>query len=102
MKISSKMFKYLALAGAIVASAAYAQNQGAMCGQTCSAAAQQASDAARTSITQQMYQSCGQIADSTARNQCFLAVPTEANKQASQVYTSVYNSCMGSCMAGGH
>jgi hypothetical protein len=96
MKISSKMFKYLAIAGALVASAAFA-DAGSMCSATCSQAAQQASDAARTSITQQMYQSCGQIADPTARNQCFLAVPTEANKQASQVYTSVYNQCMGSC-----
>ena len=97
MKISSKMFKYLAIAGALVASAAYAQDALTMCSKTCSAAAQQASDAARTSISQQMYQSCGQIADQTARNQCFIAVPTAANNQASQVYTSVYNQCMGSC-----
>ena len=95
MKISSKMFKYLALAGAIVASAAYADQTA--CSQTCAVAAQQASDSARASISQQMYQSCGQIADQTARNQCFIAVPTAANNQASQVYTSVYNQCMGSC-----
>jgi hypothetical protein len=94
MKISSKMFKYLAIAGALVASAAYAQSG---CNMTCAVAAQQASDAARTSISQQMYQSCGQIADQTARNQCFAGVPAAANNQASQVYTSVYNQCMGSC-----
>jgi hypothetical protein len=98
MKISSKMFKYLAVAGAIVMSAAYAGDRENMCSQTCTQAAQSASESAKQSISQQMYQSCGQIADAAGRSQCFAAIPTVVNQQGQQVYTSVYNSCMGSCL----
>ena len=98
MKISSKTLKYLAVAGAIVMSAAYASDRETMCSQTCVQAATNASDAAKQSIAQQMYQSCGQIADATGRSQCFATIPTVVNQQSQQVYTSVYNSCMGSCL----
>jgi hypothetical protein len=98
MKISSKMFKCLALAGAIVMSAAYASDKETMCSQTCAQAARNASDQAKQSIAQQMNQSCAEIADPAGKSQCYAAVPTVVNQQGQEVYTSVYNSCMGSCL----
>jgi hypothetical protein len=98
MKISSKMFKYLAIAGAIVMSAAYADDRQTMCSQTCSQAAYSASESAKQSIAQQMAQSCSQISDPAGQSQCYAAIPTTVNQQGQQVYSSVYNSCMGACM----
>jgi hypothetical protein len=95
MKISFKSFKYLALAGAIVASAAYADTRN--CGATCAQAAQQASDSAKQSIIQQMTQSCSQIPDSNGRTQCYASIQATADQQAQSVYSYVYGSCMSSC-----
>ena len=98
MKISSKMFKYLAIAGAIVMSAAYASDRETMCSQTCAQAAQSATESAKQSIARQMSESCAQIADPAGKSQCYAAIPTVVNQQSQQVYSSVYNSCMGSCL----
>ena len=91
MKISSKLFKCLAIAGAIVMSAAYAGDRETMCSQTCAQAAKQ-------SIAQQMSESCAQIANPAGKSQCYASIPTVVNQQSQQVYSSVYNSCMGSCL----
>lgn len=92
------MFKYLAVAGAIVMSAAYADDKLNMCSATCATAARSASDSAKVSIAQQMNASCAEISDPSGKSQCYAAVPTVVNQQSQQVYDSVYNSCMASCM----
>ena len=97
MKISSKMFKYFALTGAILMSAAYASDLDNMCSANCSAIAQRTSDSAKQSIAQQMNESCAQISDPAGKSQCYAAVPTVVNQRGMEIYTSVYNSCMTSC-----
>ena len=97
MKISSRIFKYFAIAGALVMSAAYAQDAHDMCVRNCTQIAQQTADSAKQSIAQQMSESCGRIDDATARGQCFAAVPNAVNQQSQQIYTYVYNSCVNSC-----
>jgi len=94
MKISSKTFKFLAIAGAIVMSAAYAQDY---CDAPCTAAAQDAANRAANYYGTEQSNYCGTLTDPSARSACFAGVPAYVQQQSQAVYTSVYNQCLSSC-----
>jgi hypothetical protein len=95
MKISSKMtLRFLAIAGAIVMSAAYAEDY---CSAPCTAAAQDAANQAANYYATQQSNYCGTLTDYSARSACYAGVPAYVQQQSQVVYNSVYNQCLSSC-----
>jgi hypothetical protein len=100
MKLLSKapIKSFAAAVVAFMALAIPAQADDIGCMNTCSAAATQASNSARSSATQQAATSCGQNAHSQQEfNSCMSAAQPYIDQAAQTAYNSAYSSCMGQC-----
>jgi hypothetical protein len=97
-KAPMKSFAAAVVAFMVLAIPAQADDIGCM--NTCSAAATQASNSARSSATQQAATSCGQNAHSQQEfNSCMSAAQPYIDQAAQTAYNSAYSSCMGQCRA---